>query len=178
MMIWKPDEHTGVWVNEVRMGDIGGNSYLGFCGALFSPDGRSALSHGANGSFHLWKDVSEAEQEGLSRWVPQVSISGHFKPVESVSWDPKGRFLLSASLDQTARLFAPWKRGDTLTWHEMGRPQIHGYDIKCISFVHEWQYVSGADEKVLRVFDAPRSCVESLAALSGATGMASEAVSP
>lgn len=60
---------------------------------------------------------------------------------------------------------------EVCTWHEMGRPQVHGYDIKCISFVHDWQFVSGADEKVLRVFDAPKSCVESLAALTGDESM-------
>lgn len=75
------------------------------------------------------------------------------------------------SLDQTTRLFAPWNRkenGTTIsTWHEMGRPQVHGYDIKCIAFVHDYQFVSGADEKVLRIFDAPKSSVESLATLTG-----------
>lgn len=48
---------------QVRMGDIGGNSYLGFQGALFAPDGSHVLAHGANGSFHLWKNVS-SEDEG------------------------------------------------------------------------------------------------------------------
>lgn len=47
------------------MGDIGGNSYLGFQGALFAPDGSHVLAHGANGSFHLWKNVSK-EDEGKS----------------------------------------------------------------------------------------------------------------
>lgn len=56
MMIWSPDPSTGVWVNDVRMGDIGGNAALGFCGALFSPDGKYVISYGANGSFHLWKE--------------------------------------------------------------------------------------------------------------------------
>lgn len=81
------------------------------------------------------------------------------------------------SLDQTTRLFGPWNREvdgqQVSTWHEMGRPQVHGYDIKCISFVHEWQFVSGADEKVLRVFDAPKSCVESLALLTNDASMTS-----
>jgi elongator complex protein 2 len=94
MMIWSPDADTGVWVNDVRMGDIGGSTYLGFCGALFSPDGKSIVSHGANGSFHFWRDQSEAK--GESHWTPQVAISGHFKSVESITWDPKSRFLISA----------------------------------------------------------------------------------
>lgn len=173
MMIWSPDVETGVWVNEVRMGDIGGSTYLGFCGALFSPDGKHIVSHGANGSFHLWKDISKNKRD--NNWTPQVAISGHFRSVESLAWDPKSRFLLSASLDQTTRLFAPWNRKvndkEVSTWHEMGRPQVHGYDIKCIAFVNDWQFVSGADEKVLRIFDAPKSCVESLSGLTGEKDM-------
>ncbi|KAI9257602.1 quinon protein alcohol dehydrogenase-like superfamily [Sporodiniella umbellata] len=168
MMIWSPEPVGGVWVNEVRMGDIGGSTYLGFCGALFSPDGKYIVSHGANGSFHVWKDNSK--DIGENNWSPLVAISGHFKSVESLAWDPKSRYLLSASLDQTTRLFAPWNRTEDekkiSTWHEMGRPQVHGYDLKCIAFIHEYQFVSGADEKVLRVFDAPKSCVESLAKLT------------
>ncbi|KAI9020993.1 quinon protein alcohol dehydrogenase-like superfamily [Phycomyces nitens] len=176
LMIWSPDLASGVWVNEVRMGDMGGNSYLGFCGALFSPDGKHVVSHGANGSFHMWRDVSTEDEE--NRWTPEVAISGHFKPVESVAWDPHSRYLLSASLDQSTRLYAPWSRSmnekKVVTWHEMGRPQVHGYDLKCVAFVNDWEFVSGADEKVLRVFDAPKSCVESLAVLTGEKELASE----
>ncbi|ORX62251.1 WD40 repeat-like protein [Hesseltinella vesiculosa] len=164
MMIWSPDAASGVWVNDVRMGDIGGNAALGFCGAMFSPDGKHALSYGANGSFHLWKESD------LNRWSPQVTISGHFRSVEQVAWDPKSRYLVSVSLDQTTRLYAPWQRtvGDRQisTWHEMGRPQVHGYDLKCLAFTDKWQFVSGADEKVLRLFDAPQACVVSLAELT------------
>ncbi|KAI8071807.1 WD40-repeat-containing domain protein [Gongronella butleri] len=171
MMIWRPDAATGVWINEVRMGDIGGNAALGFCGAMFSPDGKYVLSYGANGSFHLWKETD------LHRWVPQVTISGHFRSVEQVSWDPQSRYLVSVSLDQTARLYAPWKRGSTSTWHEMGRPQVHGYDLKCLAFTDKWQFVSGADEKVLRLFDAPQACVSSLATLTSNDALLGESSS-
>jgi elongator complex protein 2 len=61
MMIWSPDALSGVWVNDVRMGDIGGNAALGFCGALFGPDGKQVISYGANGSFHLWKEQGNYE---------------------------------------------------------------------------------------------------------------------
>ena len=60
--------------------------------------------------------------------------------------------MVSASLDQTCRVFAPWNRDvngqKTATWHEMGRSQIHGYDMQCVAFIDKWRYVSGADEKV------------------------------
>lgn len=53
-----------------------------------------------------------------------------------------------------------------ITWHEISRPQIHGYDMQCLTMVGCFQYVSGADEKVLRVFKAPRNFVENLANIS------------
>ena len=34
------------------------------------------------------------------------------------------------------------------TWHEVARPQIHGYDMQCVAMTTSLQYVSGADEKV------------------------------
>lgn len=54
-----------------------------------------------------------------------------------------------------------------LTWHEISRPQIHGYDMQCLALVGRFQFVSGADEKVLRVFQAPRNFVENFANISG-----------
>jgi WD40 repeat protein len=64
MMIWRPDLDTGVWINEVRVGEIGGNT-LGFYGGLFGPDGKHIIAHGSNGSFHLWQNISS--DEGIQR---------------------------------------------------------------------------------------------------------------
>ncbi|CAG8548001.1 9078_t:CDS:10 [Acaulospora morrowiae] len=175
MIIWKPEPETGIWVNLARMGGIGGYA-SGFFGGLYGPNGNYALAHGHTGAFHLWKNLNEEENQD---WQPQVSISGHFNSVQDLDWDPKFRYLVSVSLDQTARLFAPWnrrinesdggdeKRPSITTWHEISRPQIHGYDIYCLSFINQWQYVSGADEKILRVFDAPKNFVQSLAKITG-----------
>ncbi|MGH0135432.1 UNVERIFIED_CONTAM: hypothetical protein FKN15_008041 [Acipenser sinensis] len=54
-----------------------------------------------------------------------------------------------------------------VTWHEISRPQIHGYDMQCFAMVGRFQFVSGADEKVLRVFSAPRNFVENFSNISG-----------
>ena len=35
------------------MGTVGGNT-SGLFGAVFSPDGASALAHGFQGAFHMW----------------------------------------------------------------------------------------------------------------------------
>lgn len=92
--------------------------------------------------------------------------------MQDLTWDPTQSYLVSVSLDQTARLFSPWKHTDdtsgatVVTWHEIARPQIHGYDAQCIAFSNKWTFVSGSDEKVLRVFDAPQTFVRSLARLT------------
>ncbi|KAG0242181.1 WD40-repeat-containing domain protein [Mortierella sp. GBAus27b] len=169
MMIWKPDESTGVWVNDTQVGEIGGNT-IGFYGGLFGPDGRWIMAYGYNGAFHIWKN--EGTDIG-DRWVPQVPASGHYSSVQGLTWDPTQSYLVSVSLDQTARLFSPWKHTDSQsgapieTWHEIARPQIHGYDAQCVAFSGKWTFVSGSDEKVLRVFDAPQTFVKSLAHLTG-----------
>ncbi|KAG0000833.1 Elongator subunit elp2 [Entomortierella chlamydospora] len=176
MMIWKPDEATGVWINNTQVGEVGGNT-IGFYGGQFGSDGRWILAYGYNGAFHIWKN--EGNEIG-DRWVPQVPASGHYASVQGLTWDPTQSYLVSVSLDQTARLFSPWKHTDektgaaVSTWHEIARPQIHGYDAQCITFSDKWTFVSGSDEKVLRVFDAPQTFVRSLAQLTGDQTILSE----
>ncbi|XP_029976969.1 elongator complex protein 2 [Salarias fasciatus] len=164
MIIWAPEEGSGVWVEQVRVGEVGGNT-LGFYGCQMSPDGSMILAHAFHGALHLWCKDRDKEEE----WRPGVVISGHFNAVQDLSWDPEGEFILSVGSDQTTRLFTPWrKRGSKqATWHEISRPQIHGYDMQCLAMVGRFQFVSGADEKVLRVFQAPRNFVENFANISG-----------
>lgn len=47
-------------------------------------------------------------------------------------------------------------------WHEISRPQVHGYDLVGVSFLSATKFVSIADEKVSRVFEAPREFVETV----------------
>lgn len=51
------------------------------------------------------------------------------------------------------------------SWHEMARPQTHGYDLQAVAWLDRAEFVSAADEKVMRVFGAPRNFVESARAL-------------
>ncbi|KAI8052937.1 WD40-repeat-containing domain protein [Syncephalis plumigaleata] len=173
-ILWAPDEATGVWLPQSRVGDIGGTS-LGYYGALFNVDGSSILAHDYHGAFHLWSRVT-TEQDRIEQWNPQVCVGGHFKSVQGLVWHPKGQYILSTSLDQTTRLFGPWIKNDTqLGWYEMARPQVHGYDLQCATFTGDYQFASGADEKVVRVFDAPASFVRSLAALTEQSELLSDA---
>ncbi|KAJ1926862.1 Elongator subunit elp2 [Tieghemiomyces parasiticus] len=197
MIVWRPDPATGIWISTARVGEMGGMSTLGFFDGMFSPDGRHLLAHGATGAFHMWSAVPNTDStdgedgDGLETdvtWTPQFTVSGHTRAVQSLAWDPRARYLVTVSLDQTTRLFAPWQRrkvaGEAPTtqsegsgatgeliksWHEMARPQVHGYDLQCVAFTADYQFVSGADEKVLRAFDAPGTFVESLVAITGDT---------
>ena len=155
IIIWKPEQHGQTWVNKERFGEIGGST-LGFYGALFSPDGNTIVSNGYHGSIEFWKKLPNEE------WVACFGTSGHQSSVEDLSWDPTGQFLISTSLDQTTRLYSEWKGRKFTTWHAMARPQVHGYDLHTLAFTSKYQFVSGADEKVVRVFEAPRSFIDYL----------------
>ncbi|XP_078357797.1 elongator complex protein 2-like isoform X6 [Oculina patagonica] len=163
LMIWTPDQDSGVWLEKVRVGEVGGTT-LGFYGGVFSPDGQSILGHGYQGAFHLWNNIAA---EGDERWEPGVTVSGHFGPVEDIDWDPvDGQFLMSVSSDQTTRLHAPWKQNEAQSvWCEIARPQVHGYDMQCLSMLSRYRLASGADEKVLRIFSAPRQFMETFQGL-------------
>ncbi|XP_074610672.1 elongator complex protein 2-like [Acropora palmata] len=164
LMLWSPDEDCGVWIEKVRVGEVGGTT-LGFYGGVFSPDGRSILGHGYQGAFRLWNKI---ESQGGSRWEPSVAVSGHFGPVQDIDWDPvDGQFLVSVSSDQTTRLHAPWRleTAKQPVWCEIARPQVHGHDMHCLSMLSRYRLASGADEKVVRIFSAPRQFMETFQAL-------------
>eukprot|EP01133_Synstelium_polycarpum_P008979 gene8979-10532_t len=157
MIVWRPDA-SGVWNDELRVGDMGGN-ILGLYGGVFSPSGAQILSHGYNGAFHLWQ-----QETSIGGWTPQIVASGHFGPVQDLMWSPDSNYFISCSSDRTLRIFAEWKRDDVSSWHEIARPQIHGYDLECFSFIHTKSHtvVSGAEEKILRVFIAPQNFIDTL----------------
>lgn len=66
--------------------------------------------------------------------------------------------------------------GTVETWHEISRPQIHGYDLIAATFLGSMRFASVADEKVARVFDAPKGYIKTLNSL-GITNDAGEIVS-
>ncbi|XP_028155974.1 probable elongator complex protein 2 [Ostrinia furnacalis] len=164
LIVWEPEEEGGgVWVERVRVGEVGGNA-LGFYGSRFGPKGDSFLGHGYNGSFHIWSSNKES-----GAWESQVVCGGHFGCVEDVKWEPTlGRYLISVSADQTARLHAPWKREDLAPeWHEIARPQVHGYDLAAVAPVSSTTFASAAEEKVIRVFKAPQNFLLNFKSLVG-----------
>lgn len=95
---------TGVWMEKVRVGEVGGNT-LGFYGGKFSPNAKSIIGHGYQGSLHIWH-----EGENANVWVPGSIVGGHFAEVRDLCWNNNGEFLLTTSSDQTTRCHAPWIR--------------------------------------------------------------------
>ncbi|OQO14663.1 hypothetical protein B0A48_00044 [Cryoendolithus antarcticus] len=157
--MWSVEEASGLWVCNTRLGEISSQkgsttatgSTGGFWIGLWGPNGTSIASLGRTGSWRRWSHDQESDT-----WNQSLGVSGHTQDVAGLSWAPDSLCLLTTSHDQTTRLFAQWIRGDRLSWHEIARPQIHGYDLNCIAATSSHQFVSGADEKLLRVFDTPK----------------------
>ncbi|KAL9014291.1 MAG: hypothetical protein Q9173_001058, partial [Seirophora scorigena] len=165
LAIWDHDTQSKAWLCTTRLGEISAQkgsttatgSMGGFWIGLWSSDGQSVVSLGRTGSWRLWK-----YDRDYKRWTQGLGVSGHVKSVVDIAWAKNGSYLLSTGADQTTRLHAEWIDGRHSSWHEFGRPQIHGYDLNCIGTVGEVQFVSGADEKLLRVFDEPKATAELL----------------
>lgn len=170
LSLWSADEASGVWLCGARLGEISAQkgsttatgSTGGFWIGLWQPDGRAVASLGRTGSWRRWQHDMEADI-----WLQQIGITGHTQEVQSLSWAPDGSYLLTTSSDQTTRLFAEWKRAGQHSWHEFARPQIHGYDLNCIDSLNANSFISGADEKLLRVFNKPKAIDNLLSKLSG-----------
>lgn len=170
LALWEPEANSGIWICTTRLGEINSQkgsttatgSTGGFWIGLWSPTGEHIVCLGKTGSWRLWN-----YDRNLARWVQGIGISGHTKPVTDIAWAKDGTYLLSSGIDQTTRLHAQWKRNCGSSWHEMARPQIHGYDLNCLDSMNHSQFVSGGDEKLLRVFDEPRATADLLQSLCG-----------
>ena len=177
LAIWESEQRSGLWVCTTRLGEMSGQkgsttatgSTGGFYIGLWSPDGEKLVSLGRTGCWRLWNYNGNQH-----RWLQGGGICGHTKSVANVAWSKDGSYLLSTGSDQTTRLHAEWKRESRSSWHEMARPQIHGYDLNCIDSIGQMQFVSGADEKLLRVFHEPRATADVLETLSGIHAIAEQ----
>ena len=170
LTIWEQDPVSGVWLSGERMGEIsvqkGSTTATGSTGGfwigLWSPDGKQVVSLGRTGSWRSWTYDAETDM-----WAQSLGITGHVRSANGVQWEPTGGYLLSTSADQTTRLHAQWVRDGLKSWHEFSRPQIHGYDLNCVDTLGPARFVSGADEKLLRVFNEPGPIAQLLEKLSG-----------
>ncbi|XP_036331221.1 probable elongator complex protein 2 [Rhagoletis pomonella] len=167
IIIWAPSE-DGIWMEKVRVGEVGGNS-LGFYGGKFSRSGKSIFGHSYQGGFHIWHQSTDSEHF----WTPGIIVGGHFDEVRDLAWAPSGEFLLTVSADQTTRIHAPWRRGkeekdEDISWHELARPQVHGYDMQTVAILSRYKFASGAEEKIVRTFQASTNFIENFRRITGA----------
>ena len=181
IFIWASQaDEGGVWVPISRVGSAGGilgasvgSSLLGFVDAQWSPiTGHTIVGHAHGGSLYFWRahwDEQRTDNDvGEASWVAHPPLTGHFQAVTDLVWEPNsGEYLLTVSMDQTCRLITALNE-DNL-WHEVARPQVHGYDLTSVCCIGRYQsteplhrFVSCADEKQLRVFDAPNATLDLL----------------
>ena len=165
LLIWSKDPKEDIWYNRSRLGQIGGNKNA-FFGAIFNNVSDKILAYTYNGAMYLW------EKQKNGDWKPRWTNSGHFSEVSDIDWSSEGDYLLSTSQDQTSRIFTEWKQAGT--WHEVSRVQIHGYNINTICNLRipsegDRKYVdyvvSGADEKIIRLFEPSLAFINTLNSL-------------
>ncbi|KAI0080733.1 WD40 repeat-like protein [Panus rudis PR-1116 ss-1] len=174
VILWSPstvlgsssDKSSSLWINRQRFGDIGGQRLGGFVGGIWTNKGMDVLAWGWNGGWRRWRCIASIGADkaaGPEEWSEIGAITGHCNAVKGLSWSPRGEYLLSTGLDQTTRIHAPIdmnRAGCNPSWHEISRPQVHGYDLIDVAFLEPTRFVSIADEKVARVFEAPKEFID------------------
>jgi elongator complex protein 2 len=195
ILLWTPGT-DGIWTPLSRVGSAGGilggsvgSTLLGFVRTTIEPTaGRWLVGHAFGGALHVWSMDDTAvressaddlaalqveERASLVHWRATPCVTGHFEGVTDLCWEAAtGEYLLTVSIDQTCRLWGlvPNTQGESV-WVELARPQVHGYDLSAIASLstakHPHLLVTGADEKEMRVFDAPRTTLRILKAARG-----------
>ncbi len=134
------------------------------------------MAWGWAGGWRRWKCLSQSSPVESQTWEEQGAITGHRGAVQGLNWTKGGEYLISTGRvnfqniylitclfeceqtgpdDPDSRQY-PSQTRRTGVWREIGRPQVHGYDLEDAVFLHERKFVSIADEKVARVFEAPK----------------------
>lgn len=98
-------------------------------------------------------------------WEAGPSITGHFSAVTDMCWDTTQNVLFTVSSDETCRMWtqlpAAEKGNSDGMWVEVARPQVHGHAINAVTSIsttkQPLRLISGATEKEIRVFEAPRT---------------------
>ncbi|KAF9452492.1 WD40 repeat-like protein [Macrolepiota fuliginosa MF-IS2] len=188
LILWSPstvlgatqESSTSIWINRQRFGDVGGQRLGGFVGALWARGSQEAIAWGWAGGWRRWSCTNMGKVGAEEEWQELGAISGHRGPVKGLAWSPNGEYLISTGVDQTTRVYGELFHSDVSrrTWHEIARPQVHGYDLLDAVFLDPLKFISIADEKVARVFEAPRNFVQLAQTLDVAHFSASEVDRP
>ncbi|KAI6105643.1 WD40-repeat-containing domain protein [Pisolithus sp. B1] len=177
LILWSPSDTIitsssnssaapSIWINRQRFGDVGGQRLGGFVGGIWAhtSQGDEAMAWGWSGGWRRWRSV-RADRGNEDEWREVGAISGHRGPVKDLGWSLAGEYLISVGLDQTTRIHGAIPCPSRKVWHELARPQVHGYDLVGVVWLGPWTFASVADEKVVRVFEAPGSFIETVNSL-------------
>lgn len=178
VMIWQADKSTGVWFPEVRLGELaikGASTATGSSGGFYSSKWiinkelniEIILTNGKTGSFRCW-----TKQGDETFFQTKTTLNGPMKPISDISWSKGGDYLLVTSYDQTTRLYC--KPKNSYKWFEFGRPQIHGFDMITVKSISDTRFISAGDEKIIRVFDMPKSIASMLNKFCGIESLGEE----
>jgi WD40 repeat protein len=138
--------------------------------ARFSPDGRSiATTKGSSGVIYNIDVLREFVDSTRSQFIysqespaqtakppaiaePRgVKLEGHTADINSVAFSPDGRFVVTASVDSTARVW------DTATGATVGELRGHSKSINSASFSPDGKFiVTASDDGSVRLWDATR----------------------
>ena len=169
--IWVLDHKYKIWDKKYSLGEMIGNKHAFFY-ATFLNSYKEVLAYSYHGSLYYWKMNNEGKFEA------EPIVHGHFDEVTDIRWDPSNNILFSCSHDETTRSFGYWEKNKS--WHEINRPQIHGYPIHSLSCINTnninqnenkneeliCKIISASEEKVLRIFNPPFNIIKFLKELS------------
>ncbi len=131
----------------------------------FRPDGRQLASAGDDGTIHLWSlDAAGDRSTSGQRITPEAILRGHFSDVPlidnymdarrnatvyKVVYSTDGRYLASAGLDRTARI-----------WDVKSREQLavlrHGSLVYAVAFSPDGTRLAvGSADNIIRLWDVP-----------------------
>lgn len=153
----------GVWQILTQFGETG-ETNLPFLSVCLSSDELTIYGHSLNGAIHSW---SQSGNSNSNSWSSRETICGHFDHVTDLAWDKTGAYLLSSSLDKTCRLHTIAANDNR--WHELARPQVHGYEINCLASMNFFEFASGAEEKTIRTFGVTKFFIRNYKALARAS---------
>jgi WD40 repeat protein len=137
--------------------------YGGVLALVFSPDGKTLISAGADGVIHLW-DVNTGKEKSQLR--------GHREEVTSLALSPSGRYLVSGGEDRTIRVW------DLTAGKQVRQWEAHTRAVYALA-LHPGGRVlaSGGEDDAVRLWD--RATGKRLRSLRGHVGhVSSVAFSP